>query len=377
MLIPVMPLFLTSIGFSALLIGILEGIAEASAGLSKGYFGKRSDVIQKRTPFVQVGYLLSAISKPMMAFLSYPLWIFFSKTLDKFGKGIRTGARDALLSDEATPQTKGKVFGFHRAMDTTGAVIGPALALLYLYYHPQDYRTLFYITAIPGLLVIISTLFIKEKKREQKSTLVTRPSFSFFAFIKYWKTSPTNYRKLAIGLLIFTLFNSSDMFLLLKAKEAGLNDTEYIGVYIFFNLVYALFAFPAGIIADKKGLKAVYIFGLIMFAMVYFGMSFTKNIYFIIGLFFLYGLYAATSDGISKAWITNIANKKDTATAIGTFTAFQSICMMIANILAGVLWYHFGPPAAFIATGTVTVLVVIYFLFAVPYQKVQKDEVKL
>ncbi len=286
MLIPIMPLFLTSIGFSALLIGILEGIAEATAGLSKGYFGKRSDVIQKRTPFVQVGYLLSALSKPMMAFLTYPIWIFFSRTLDKLGKGVRTGARDALLSDEATPQTKGKVFGFHRAMDTAGAVIGPALALLYLYYHPADYRTLFYITAIPGILVIITTLFIREKKQEQK--LTTTHKFSFFAFLKYWKTSPNNYRKLVIGLLVFTLFNSSDMFLLLKAKDAGLNDTEYIGIYIFFNLVYALFSLPAGIIADKKGLKNVYIFGLIIFSIVYFGMGITGNIYIIGGLFFLY-----------------------------------------------------------------------------------------
>jgi hypothetical protein len=129
MLYPIMPLYLKTIGFSIVLIGILEGVAEATAGLSKGYFGKLSDISGKRVPFVQIGYAFSAISKPMMAVFIYPLWIFFARTIDRFGKGIRTGARDAILSDEATPQTKGKVFGFHRSMDTFGAVLGPALAL--------------------------------------------------------------------------------------------------------------------------------------------------------------------------------------------------------------------------------------------------------
>ena len=133
MLYPILPIYLKTIGFSVALIGILEGVAEAIAGLSKGYFGKLSDLSGKRVHFVQIGYLLSAISKPMMAIFIYPLWIFFSRTLDRFGKGIRTGARDAILSEQAIPQTKGKIFGFHRSMDTLGAVLGPSLALLYLY----------------------------------------------------------------------------------------------------------------------------------------------------------------------------------------------------------------------------------------------------
>ena len=141
MLYPIMPIYLKSIGFSIVLIGILEGFAEATAGFSKGYFGKLSDNAGKRIPFVQIGYAFSAISKPMMAIFIYPIWIFFARTIDRFGKGIRTGARDALLSDEATSETKGQVFGFHRSMDTLGAVIGPSLALIYLYFYPQDYKT--------------------------------------------------------------------------------------------------------------------------------------------------------------------------------------------------------------------------------------------
>ena len=163
MLYPVTPLYLKKIGFSVLLIGILEGVAEAVAGLSKGYFGKLSDASGKRLPFIQFGYGLSALSRPMMAFIAHPLWIFFSRTMERLGKGIRTGARDALLSEEATPATKGTVFGFHRSMDTLGAVIGPLIALLYLYFYPDNYKTLFYFAFIPGILAIIITSIIKEK----------------------------------------------------------------------------------------------------------------------------------------------------------------------------------------------------------------------
>lgn len=359
MLYPVMPIYLKSIGFSILLIGVLEGVAEATAGLSKGYFGKLSDNTNKRVPFVQIGYGLSALSKPMIALFAFPVWIFFARTIDRFGKGIRTGARDALLSDEATAETKGKVFGFHRSMDTLGAAIGPSLALVYLYFYPQNYKTLFFIAFIPGMLAVFSSFFLKEKKiASQKPKVAT----SFFSFISYWKSSPALYRKVVIGLLLFTLFNSSDVFLLLKAKQSGLNDTMVIGVYIFYNLVYALFAFPIGIIADKIGLKTIFIIGLAMFAIVYFGMSFNSNIYVFFGLFFIYGLYAAASEGISKAWISNISDKKDTATAIGTYSAFQSICTMLASTLAGLIWFHFGAAPTFIITSIVTVIVIVYFM---------------
>jgi len=362
MLYPVMPIYLKSIGFSILLIGILEGLAEATAGLSKGYFGKLSDVSGKRVPFVQIGYALSAVSKPLMAFFIYPVWIFFARTVDRFGKGIRTGARDAILSDEATPETKGKIFGFHRSMDTFGAALGPTLALVYLFFFPHDYITLFYIAFIPGLCAVSASLFLKDKK---KRVVKEKVNTSFFSFLKYWKVSPLIYRKVVIGLLLFTLFNSSDVFLLLKVKQAGLNDMAVIGVYIFYNLIYALFAFPIGILADKIGLRKTFIVGLSLFAIVYFGMSVSTHIYVFIGLFFLYGIYSAATEGISKAWISNISDKKDTATAIGTFSAFQSICTMIASALAGFIWFKFGAGATFVVTGIATVSVILYFLLSV------------
>jgi MFS family permease len=362
MLYPIMPIYLKSIGFSIVLIGILEGVAEAVTGLSKGYFGKLSDNSGKRVPFVQMGYAFSAISKPMMAFFVYPLWIFFARTVDRFGKGIRTGARDAILSDEATPETKGKIFGFHRSMDTFGAVLGPAFALGYLYFYPQDYKTLFYVAFVPGLLAVLASFFLKDKRR---TDTIAKKTTSFFSSLHYWKDSPVLYRKVVIGLLAFTLFNSSDVFLLLKAKQSGLSDTMVIGLYIFYNLVYALCAFPMGIMADKMGLKKMFLCGLFLFAIVYLGMGLSTNTSVLIGLFLLYGIYASATEGISKAWISNSIDKKDTATAIGTYSGFQSICTMLASSLAGFIWFQFGASATFMVTGFAAVLIVFYFLFFV------------
>jgi MFS family permease len=366
MLYPIMPIYLKSIGFSIFIIGLLEGVAEATAGLSKGYFGKLSDATSKRIPFIQVGYILSALSKPLTVIFSFPIWIFFVRTLDRLGKGIRTGARDALLSDEATPKTKGKIFGFHRSMDTLGAAIGPILALVFLYFYPNNYKLLFLLAVIPGIAAIIATIFLKEKKKEIP---ITNVKVSFFSFINYWKDSPEKYKKVVIGLLFFTLFNSSDVFLLLKIKESGLNDTNVISVYIFYNLVYALSAFPMGILADKLGLKNTFLLGLFLFIIVYLGFSVNNNIYIFGILFLLYGLYAAATEGIAKAWISNISAKEDTATAIGTFSGFQSICTMFASAFAGFVWYQFDATSTFIISAIATIIVLFYFLFFVKEEK--------
>ena len=359
MLYPVMPVFLRTIGFSFVLIGVLEGFAEAVAGLSKGYFGKRSDVTGKRLPFVQFGYALSAISKPMMAAFVYPLWIFFARMIDRLGKGIRTGARDALLSDETTNENKGKVFGFHRGMDTMGAVLGPSVALVYLYYNPANYKTLFIIAFFPGMIAILFTLFIKEKKKNA-DTNTKKEKKSFWVIFSYWKNGSQEYKRLLIGLLLFAAFNSSDVFLLLRVKETGLTDAAVIGVYIFYNLSYALLAYPVGILADRIGLKKVFLAGLFIFAIVYAGFAVNNNLIIFFVLFFLYGLYAAATEGISKAWVSNIVSKKETATAIGTYTGLQSICTLLASSLTGFLWYRFGSITTFSITAFVTLLVILY-----------------
>lgn len=364
MLYPVMPIYLKEIGFSMLLIGVLEGVAEATAGLSKSYFGKLSDLSGKRLPFVRLGYLLSAVSKPMMAVFIYPLWIFFARTLDRLGKGVRTGARDALLSDEATTETKGQVFGFHRAMDTLGAVIGPAVALIYLHRHPGEYKTLFYIAFIPGIIAIVCTYLMRERQRTAMS--VKLGAASIFSFVYYWKASSAQYRKLIGGLLAFTLVNSSDVFLLLKARDAGLDDTTVIGVYIFYNLVYALAAYPLGRLSDRIGFKRTIITGLVLFTVVYAGMAAATELYVFLGLFLLYGLYAAATESVAKAWISNITDTRDTATAIGTYTGLQSIFSMMASSMAGLIWISLGASITFLVSAAVTSFIVIYFAIAFP-----------
>ncbi|MCK6605034.1 MAG: MFS transporter [Ignavibacteriaceae bacterium] len=359
MLYPVMPVYLKSIGFSIFIIGILEGVAEATAGLSKGYFGKMSDLTGKRVPFVRIGYALSAVSKPLFAVSVLPVWIFFLRTLDRFGKGIRTGARDALLSAESSRENKAKVFGFHRAMDTLGAVFGPLAALIWLVNNPDDYQSLFLIAVIPGFLAITSSLLLKDKKAGVKKA--DPRQFSFFAFMKYWKTAPSEYRKITGGMLVFAVFNSSDVFLLLKAKESGLNDSVIIGLYIFYNLIYSLTSFPMGILADKAGLKRIFIFGLALFAVVYTGMAFSSDLWYYGILFLIYGVYASATEGISKAWISNISAGNETATAIGTFTAFQSLSTMSASFITGFIWYRFGSEAALLISAAGTIAVMVYF----------------
>src|SRR6478609_11626446 len=164
MLYPIVPVYLKEIGFSVLLIGVLEGVANFTSGLSKGYFGKLSDEKGLRLPFVKLGYFFSAISKPMMAAFVYPLWIFFARTVDRMGKGLRTAARDALLSQNATKETKARVFGFHRAMDTLGAAIGPTIALLFLIFYPHQYKAIFLLAFIPGIISVGLIFLLKEKK---------------------------------------------------------------------------------------------------------------------------------------------------------------------------------------------------------------------
>ncbi|EOQ97733.1 transporter, major facilitator family protein [Leptospira wolbachii serovar Codice str. CDC] len=362
MLYPVLPIYLKSIGYSILFIGVLEGIAEVVAGYGKGYFGHLSDVTGKRVPFVKFGYTLSAISKPLLSLGQNPFVVLVSRILDRIGKGVRTGARDAILSSEATNKTKARVFGFHRAMDTLGAVLGPSLALAYLYFYPQDYIFLFYLALLPGIIAIGFTFLLKEKSKQSTETNFRDQNNSLTSFLSYWKKSNPNYRKLVFGLLVFAFWNSSDVFLILKAKDVGLADHLVIGIYIFYNLVYAGFSYPLGIFADKIGLKKMFLFGLGIYAIVYLLMGIVQSSGLVLLAFFLYGLYAAATEGISKAWISNVVPNNETATAIGMYTGLQSICAFFASFVAGWLWFLFGAPVTFIVTGFFAVLVALYFL---------------
>lgn len=359
MLYPVIPVYLKEIGFSVLLIGILEGVAEATAGLSKGYFGKLSDEKGVRLPFIKGGYFLSALSKPMMAMLTLPVWIFFSRTVDRLGKGLRTAARDALLSENATPQTKARVFGFHRSLDTVGAVIGPFIALVFLHFFPSQYKFLFYLAFIPGLIAVALIFLINEKKRPSS----TVAKGGFFSFLKYWKSASPSYKKLVVALLFFSLINSSDVFILLKTKEITGDDRITIISYIFYNLIFAGISYPMGKLADRIGLKKVFCAGLFLFAIAYFLFAFSHATIIIFFAFAYYGIYAAATEGVAKAWLTNIAHQKNTATAIGFYTSCQSLCTLLASIIAGLLWTGFNSWVTFFFSAVSAVAVIIYLQF--------------
>ena len=369
MLYPIIPVYLKEIGFSVFWIGILEGFVNFTAGISKGYFGKLSDEKGLRLPFVKLGYSLSAISKPLIGFFTAAFWIFFVRTLDRLGKGVRVAAKDALLSQEATKKTKARVFGFNRALDTLGATIGPIIALIFLLFYPGDYKTLFYVAFIPGVISVLFIFLLKEKKQP----VSTLEKGNFFTFFKYWKIATPEYRKLVSGLLLFALFNSSDVFLLLKTKETigddtlkifGLKlsgDTITIAAYVVYNMVWAIGSYPLGILADKVGFKKLYIAGLFLFATTYAGFAFDPSIGTIFILFAIYGVFSAATDGVSKAWITNIAHNKNTATAIGFYTSCQSICTLGASTIAGAVWDNFGSFYTFISTAVIALIVMTWF----------------
>ena len=366
MLYPVVPVYLQSIGFSIVTIGILEGFAEATAGLSKAWFGSISDHSGKRVPFIRTGYILSAISKPMLAMFSSIWWVFAARATDRLGKGIRTGARDALLKEASTPETKARVFGFHRSMDTTGAFLGPSIALLILHFYPQQYKLLFILAFLPGIAAILTTFLLKEKIQANiAGPFDKEKSFSFFIFLRYWKKSDLVFKKLAGSLIVFALVNSSDVFLLLKAKQILSSDAQVIGLYIFYNIVYAFFAYPAGIFADRIGLRKVLLFGILIFAIVYLSMIFAEKFWHFIAVFGLYGIYASATEGISKAWITHIVPAKETATAVGTICGFQNLAALLASTLAGLIWFYFKPSGAFLLTAIVAFSVFVYMLLQV------------
>jgi MFS family permease len=350
MLYPITPIFLSSVlGASMAIVGLIEGLAEMTAGLLKGYFGVLSDKLGKRSIFVVLGYSLSAISKPFPGIIPSTLTVLFARVIDRIGKGVRTAPRDALLASYAENNT-GAVFGFHRAMDTLGAVIGPLLALLMLNFLKFDYQTIFIIAFVPSLIAVTLTLYVKDKKAEMRY----RPKTDILGF---WKSSPMQYKILVYLMTIFSLVNSSDVFLILKSKNISSSDTLAIAGYIFYNIIYAVSSYPIGLLADKIGKKKVFIIGLLIFSVVYFGFAFLNSSALIWILFALYGIYASSTEGVLKAWVSDLVPDQNRGSAIGLITMSSSFAMMIGSIAAGFLWDKFGSQVPFYISSMVSLLV--------------------
>jgi MFS family permease len=358
MLYPVTPLFLTSIlGASMVSVGLIEGIAEITAGLLKGYFGNLSDKLGKRSIFVIIGYGLSGLVKPLPGIIQNVYSVLVSRVTDRIGKGIRTAPRDALLASYANGNT-GAVFGFHRSMDTLGAVIGPITALIILYFIPKGYSTIYLISVIPSIFAIYLTFIVKDNKNNQTSKVKPK-----MGFVDFWKQSGKQFKLLFFVLTFFSLFNSSDVFLILKSKEIAKSDNIAILGYVYYNLVYAILSYPIGLLSDKFGKKNIFILGLFAFSLVYLGFALSSGFMFIWILFLIYGFYAGASEGVIKAWISDLIPDNLRGTAIGLITTAISLSTMVGSIFTGYLWDLTGGAfLPFLLSSIVSFLVALFLI---------------
>jgi len=353
MLYPVLPVYLQSIGYSALFLGLLESLAEAVTGVSKAYLGSRSDAVGRRLPFVRVGYAISAVAKPMLVLATSWWWVLTTRSLERLGKGVRTGARDAMLADASTEKTRARVFGFHRAMDTAGAVIGPALALVFLSAFPAQYRTLFLLTLIPGGIAVALLFLIRESKEPLSRRSGDKP-------LRWsWGTLSPEMRSFSKRMGLFYVFNSADTFLLLNMKNIGGTDAQVIGAYIMYNAIYAMASFPLGGLADRVGMRRVIVGGLVVFGIVYVGFASTTSIAWCYVLFGAYGLYAAGTEGVAKAYVSTLCPPKTPGATLGTYAALQSVLMVAASLITGVLWTVVGAEYALGLSGLMAGLAAI------------------
>ncbi|MCP4474753.1 MAG: MFS transporter [Gammaproteobacteria bacterium] len=348
MIYPLIPIFLTTIlGAPVAIVGMIEGIAEATGSISKVIFGLISDQRQSRKPFVVSGYLLSTLAKILLGF-SY-LWTFvlMARFTDRLGKGIRTASRDALLAESSAPENRGLSFGLHRALDTFGAVIGPLLAIIFMTQLHDGFQQIFYLATIPGAIgVILLALFVKEKQKQHRQKPVSLRELSHF-------TSP--FKTFTLINLLFALGNSSDVFLILRAKQLGFSTITTILVYVLFNISYAIFSTPAGYLSDQIGSKKVIIIGSFLFCIVYLCFSLIEKSYFLWLLFPIYGIYMAATEGVGKAYIANLVPQKKLASAYGVYQTITGIGILFASIIAGLLWSHIGVAAPFLF-GSLTAL---------------------
>ena len=359
MLYPVMPIFLTQVlGAPVAVVGLIEGVAEGSAAVFKTIFGRWSDRLGKRKPFVFSGYAASALSKIIIAFSN--LWgiVFAGRVIDKFGKGLRTGARDALLLDASNDKNRGLVFGVHRTMDSAGAVVGPLIALLLLQLFNNNIRTILYIAVIPSLIGVLLVSFVREiKKPAEKDRAAPLPQLSF-------KTLPRELKIFLIAYGLFAFGNSSDSFLILRSKNLGLSLSLVVLAYVVYNVVYSLGSTPAGILSDKIGPKRVFIVGLIIYVLVYAGFAFNKSTAGIWVLFAVYGLYIALTDGVSKALVGQYISQKEAGGIYGLLQTITGIGILLASVIGGLLWTVIGPWATFAFGAVFAIMALLVFLFA-------------
>jgi MFS family permease len=359
MIYPLVPLFLANVlGVNKSVIGLIEGIAESTASLLKIFSGWYSDKIGNRKWLMAVGYGISTLSRPIMALAVGWQQVLGSRFVDRFGKGIRTAPRDAIIAESTDKAYLGRAFGFHRSMDTMGAVIGPALAFFLLGIFSNDYRIVFWLSMVPGVIaVLLIIFFITEKKR----TLVhhsQKPKLTLNHF-------DGRFKAFVLIAAVFAVGNSSDVFLILRAQQLGIPVVTIPVIYLMFNFIYSLSSLPAGIAADRFGKRRVIFLGFILFAIVYYGFAIAESTVAVWVLFGFYGIFMGLTEGVQKAFLATIIPSDFKATAFGIYNTAVGLAMFPASLIGGLLWDRVSPAATFYygsVTAAASALLFIIFI---------------
>ncbi len=353
MIMPILPMFITALGGSGLVIGLIGGLRDSIASILKVFCGYFSDKTGKRKIFVFSGYLTSSFFKLFLAFSKTWQHILIFAGLERVGKGLRTAPRDAIIAD-SMPKERGKGFGIHRALDTFGAILGSIVVFLLFWFLGFGFNLIIFIAAIIALISLIPLHFVRERKKEpQKITL----KISIKAF-------PQPLKLFIFISGIFALANFSYMFFILKAQEyfsGKLSIGIPILLYVLFNIFYAVFAIPFGSLSDKIGRKKVIIFGYFLFSLTSLGFALFNSLSAFIILFAFYGIVYAIIDGNQRAYVSDLSSEKLRATALGTFHTVMGLVTLPASLIAGFLW-QINPNITFIYGSIISIISVILFI---------------
>lgn len=358
MVYPLLPVFLTMLGATKGFIGVIEGIAESTASFVKIFSGWYSDKLGARKNITVAGYAISGLTRPLVAVATRPWHVLTARFADRVGKGVRTSPRDALLSASVEPDTRAKAFGFHRAMDNSGALVGPAVAMFILWLKPEDYRFLFWMAVIPTALAV----FVIWKWAVDVKTVPTaqadKPNLS-------WKALDSRFRAYIAVLFIFTLSNSSDAFLILRAEELGVKDYLIPMLWIVLHFVKITTNMPGGSLADRWGRRRMIIAGWLFYALIYAGFAFAKVEWHAWALFALYGIYFGMTEGAERALVSDLTPEAVRGTAYGFFHLAVGLGALPASILFGYLWDKFNAETAFMLSAGLACLASVLLAISV------------
>lgn len=357
MIYPLLPVFLTvTLGASVAFVGLVEGIAESTASLVKVWSGWHSDRVRRRKPLAIAGYGLSAVTRPVVALAAAGWHVLAARFIDRIGKGIRTAPRDALLAASVPDDERGRAFGLQRSMDHAGAAIGPLIAWVMLQWWVSDYRTVFWIAFVP-MIGAMAVLCLGAREAPPPRSDESAGSAAFV-------TTPRFINYLA-AVLVFTLGNSSDAFLLLRARDCGIPVSQLPLLWMALSLVKSASSYPAGILSDRLGRKRLIIAGWGVYALVYLGFGGASESWQIRALFPTYGLFHGMTESVEKAWVADFFPDATRGRAFGLFNAVTGIGALPASLLMGWIWTRWSPAAAFQTGAALAFLAALWLLLRV------------